>query len=147
MKTVQLDKLGKLKEAGAIVVKPIEISTYRKKATGWMWQGTCILALDHVQLNFTLNHHGGDNETPTSLQKYFKLEYVGTSQRFYDSNWYTIFSTTGLYLHKRGWFQDEELRNRPIIKSLPNTNLYGVELTEGEKALLLSLGFELLIEL
>lgn len=143
MKTIdKINYIAELVKAGG-TLEQYSTSTDRGKVMGCMWRGSARVSYNNLFFFFTLWHHGSYTDTDESLQQFFKLEGIGTrDDRYSDASWTAIPAKDGIYLHTGGWFRDRKLANKPIIKALPNRNIWSVELTEGEKATLNSLGFK-----
>ena len=137
----KINYIQMLLDKGAIL-EDYQTSKERPKVQGYMWGGRAKLTYKELTFHFELWHHGSDHETPVSLQEHFSLRGLGFGNKYYDVGWYCIFATDGIYVHHTGWFRDQELRNHPLIKVLPNHHGYDVILTDSEKAVITALGFK-----
>lgn len=142
MKTIdKINYIAELVKAGG-TLEQYSTTSDRGKVMGRMWRGSARVKYNEIFFFFSLWHHGSNNETDESLEKFFKLEGIGTQDdRYTDASWSAIPAKDGIYMHNRGWFRDRNLANHAIIKMLPNRNIWSVALTPGEKAVLESLGF------
>lgn len=141
MKTVKNPDYIQLLLAKGGILKVYETFPSRSKYSGRMWDGRARVEYSGVVYHFKLWHHGTDEETEDSLRPHFNIDGI-EFKKYYDFSWHGMLATDGIYLHTGGWFRDRKLAEHPFIESLPNSNLYSVELTDGEKAVVAALGFK-----
>ena len=111
-------------------ITDIRFHTDRAKSQGYMYGGQARAIVNSVEYKLKLWHHGGDNETESSLRPHLMLEGVvlnpmifdlswDNKDTFFDAYWHVLMDENSCWLHLDGWFQDKELRAK-IPSGNPN---------------------------
>ena len=138
--------IKKLLAIGATYLQEPVVSPDRCKVEGRMWDGTCSLELGNLKFAFRLWHHGSMEETLESLIPEFSLKGLKIDDKYYDLGWYALITNEAIWLHKKGWFRDMELRENPLVLRQGNINFNRPIYTKDEQKQLRALGFKQIVK-
>ena len=102
---------NELLQAGAKEIEPIEIRQGREKSYGRMWDGEALLELNGIQFKFDIWFHAGNDpiEALNEIKSRIEPSAIMVNDKYYDSYWYTVMNSNGIWLHEVGWFKDPQL--------------------------------------